>query len=124
MRRFLIFGLLGPVLGFIVVRYGFLASTAHLDPRELVLLPVAFFLGLLPALAAAWIDKLLSDRGVRLRPLWMAAIGFAVSFLPILAALIYLGSTDPLILLWGFIGAVPAFICSLLCGPSRVVARD
>ena len=117
MRRFLIFGLLGPPLGFVVAFFGLLpliGSEPRFDPHGIVLLPLAYFLGLVPALIAAGFDHWLAKDGVRYRPIWIAAIGFGVSFLPVARA--FLVTPSPYFLIYGVIGAVPGFICSWLAG--------
>ena len=125
MRRFLIFVLLGPPLGFLVGFWGLLpllnlaaGGAGRIEWGQLVLLPVAYWVGLLPALLAAGFDHLLAKRGTRWRPAWSAAFGFVAAFLP-LTTTAWMGYIhSPWALPWGLLGAVPAAICSALSGPS------
>lgn len=122
-RRLLIFGLLGPPLGFAVGFWMLLpllnwatGGDSTFEWGQLMLVPVAYWLGLLPALLAALVDHLLARRGVRWRAAWTALFAAAASFVPLISGLAmgYLGS--PWLLVWGVIGAVPGFVCSLLSG--------
>lgn len=123
MRRFLIFGLLGPPLGFVVGFWGLLplldraaGGTSLFDGHQLILLPAVYWLGIVPALLAAALDRHLARRGVRWRPAWTALFAFAASFVP-LSAVIGMGFLrSPWLLVWGMVGAVPGFVCSVLSG--------
>lgn len=126
LRRFLVFGLLGPPLGFAVGVWGLVpllnwlsGGAGTFDPGQLVLLPAAYWLGIVPALLAAAVDHLLARRGVRGRPAWTALFAFAASFVPLLSALAMGFLSSPWILVWGLIGAVPGFVCSALSPGGR-----
>ena len=90
MKRFVIFALLGPPLGMITGLWIMLPlfnlalgarplfEPSTLDWHKVVLLPFAYLMGLLPALAAAGFDELMAKR--RWRVLWTALFSFAVAF--------------------------------------------
>lgn len=127
MRRFLVFGLLGPPLGFVVGFWGLLpllnrasGGASVYDAHQLVLLPLAYWLGIVPALLAAALDRHLARRGLPWRPAWTALFAFGVSFVPLSAAIGMGFLKSPWLLVWGLVGAVPGFVCSLLSGaPQR-----
>ena len=123
MRRFLIFALLGPPLGMLTGMWVMLpvlnwsqGGPAVFDHHPLDLMPLAYVVGLLPALLAAAFDGVLAKLAVRFRPLWCALFGFAVSFIPLLGALSMGFLHGPLEASLGFLGAVPAAVCSWLSG--------
>ncbi len=132
MRRFLIFGLLGPPLGSAVAgcvllpAFSFALGDPDHDslrgPVVLVLtLPVAYALGILPSLLVAALDWLLATHGLALR--WRIAacmlFGFAASLLPALGPLREGFIHGPWILLGGLVGLVPAALCCWLAGRPR-----
>jgi hypothetical protein len=126
MRRILVFALLGPPLGFVMVFYvlgpamnWLLGGSADFGWQHVVMLPMAYAIGILPALLTALVDAVLAGRGIRRRLLWTALFGFAASFLPLAGALAagYIAG-EPLLLVWGLVGAVPAYVCSRLAGPA------
>lgn len=119
-RRLLIFALLGPPIGFVVVRYGLLFDTINgFEWQQFILLPMIYAIGLVPALAVAGVDQLLASKGVRWRALWTAASGYLAAFIPILVSILHFGLTSPYVLLWGVVGAIPAFVCSILSGAGK-----
>ena len=94
-RRFVVFAVLFPLLAFIVAFWGMLQilnwtlgekSTA--DYHQLVLLPLAYVLVLLPAMLTAVVDDVLARRNIRYRILWAALAGYVFIFAPLLAALL------------------------------------
>lgn len=87
---------------------------------QLVLLPAAYWLGIVPALLAAMLDRHLARRGVRRRPAWTALFSFAASFVPLLGVVAMGFLNSPWFLIWGLVGGVPGFLCSALCGPSEM----
>ncbi|HEY4250087.1 MAG TPA: hypothetical protein VGM87_02750 [Roseomonas sp.] len=127
LRRFLVFGLLGPPLGFVVGFWGLVPALnwamdgrSGFDWHQMVLLPLAYAMGIVPALLTALVDAAIAQRGWRWRPLWTAAFAFAASFTPLGTLLVAGYLTSPWILLWGLIGAVPGLVCSALSGgPTR-----
>jgi hypothetical protein len=123
LRRFLIFGLLGPPLGMLTgmwgivpVLNGLLGGPSVFDYHQLVLIPLAYQIGLLPALLVAVFDGLLARRGVRYRVGWSALFGFAMSFIPLLGALSMGFLHGPFVAIFGLLGAAPAAACSWLAG--------
>ena len=129
MKRFLIFGILFPPLAFVVTFWVMLQilnwslgepSTA--DFHQLILLPMAYVLAIVPALLTALVDDRLAERNVRYRLLWTALAGYVLIFAPLLTALSMGFVHGPYLLLFGIIGAVPAAICSWLAGSKMGVA--
>jgi uncharacterized protein len=127
MRRFLIFAALFPPLAFIVALWEMLQilnwalgeqSTA--DYHQLILLPAAYVIVLLPAMLTALVDNVLARRNVRYRILWTALAGYIFIFVPLLAALLTGTVRGPYLLLFGIIGAVPGAVCSWLAGSKGV----
>lgn len=86
------------------------------ERHQLVLLPAAYYMGALPAFIAAMADSALDRHGVSGRLVWTTLVGFAVCFLPIGGALAMGYLHGPYILVFGLVGAVPAFVCSRLAG--------
>ncbi|MDB5377216.1 MAG: hypothetical protein JWR00_1662 [Rubritepida sp.] len=134
MKRFLIFCLPGPPRGFVVGFWGLVpllnwatGAASVFEWGQLVLLPLAYWMGFIPALLAAVLDRHLTRRGLRWRPAWTALFAFAASFVPLAAAIAMGFLASPWLLIWGLIGAVPGFICSALSGaserPQKVSAR-
>jgi hypothetical protein len=123
MKRLLIFVLLGPPLGMATGLFVMLPllNGASLDGltfdwHQIVLLPPAYFLGILPAGIVAAIDHALAKRRARRRVLWTACFGFIASFVPVLPSIAMGLVQTPWILPFGFIGAVPGAICAWLSG--------
>jgi hypothetical protein len=123
MKRILIFALLGPPLGFVTglwiilpILNWALGEPSTFDYHQVVLLPLAYMIGLLPAVGVGFFDALLAKRGVRWRPLWCALCGFAMSFLPLVPALAMGFLQGPYVLLFGLIGVLPGAICSWVAG--------
>jgi hypothetical protein len=85
-------------------------STAH--PGQLILLPTAYVLGIVPALATGLIDHYF--RKTKLGVLYTGLTGYLLGFMPIATALVMGFLHGPFVLLFGLIGAVPALICSLI----------
>jgi hypothetical protein len=123
MKRFLIFGLLGPALGFVTFFWvllqamnALLGARATFDIHQLVLLPLAYAFGIVPALLAALVDHLLARRGVRGRIVWTTLFSYVAGFFPILLSMLDVTTRGWFWLLFGLIGAVPGAICSWLSG--------
>ena len=123
LRRFLIFALLGPPLGMITGLWGILPAmnwslggASVFDYHQIVLTPLAYQVGLVPALLAAAFDGWLAKRGVRFRVVWSALFGFSVSFLPLVGALSMGFLHGPFVDIFGLLGAAPAAVRSVLSG--------
>jgi hypothetical protein len=117
--RLVLFGVLGPPAGLIAGLAALrLTGPTGLDPFPglLVLLPVTYFLGLVPALVTGLVDAVLAAHGTRYRLLLTTVTGAAVGFMPIAAAIGVAGLLRPAILLWAIIGAAPAALCAWLAG--------
>ena len=119
MKRILIFGLLGPPLGLFTGMWGILpvlnqllGESSVFDYHQIVLLPLAYMVGLLPALLVGLFDGILARRNIGYRILWCALCGYAVSFLPVLSSLSMGFVHGPLLLIFGLVGAVPGALCS------------
>lgn len=126
MRRFLVFAALFPLLAFIVAFWGMLqilnwalGENSTADYHQLILLPVAYVIVLLPAMLTGLVDHALAQRKLRYRVLWTAFAGYLFIYLPLLVALLT-GLHGPYLLLFGIIGAVPGAICSWLAGSNSV----
>jgi hypothetical protein len=91
-----------------------LGAPGTFDIHQLVLLPVAYMLGIVPALLAALLDHVLARRHVNRRILWTALFSYAAGFIPILSPTFAGEVHGPYLLLFGLIGAVPGGICSWL----------
>lgn len=91
------------------------------DYHQIVLVPVSYMLGIVPACFAGLFDGVLARRRVRYGPLWTTLFGFAVSFLPLATSFAAGFIHGPLVLVFGFVGALPAFVCSWL---ARKVVRQ
>jgi hypothetical protein len=115
-RRWAIFGLIGPFVGFLVfvgLGGGF---QSHAVQSLLIVLPFAMVAGFVPAMVTATFDRMFERWGVQQldRLVRMALVGYGASYLLMLENLF---ETTPLISFeyrWGLIGAVPAVICSWL----------
>jgi hypothetical protein len=121
MKRFLIFATLWPILGFvwgfwIVLQISNWAVGAPLsfDYHQVNLLPIAYIVGIVPALLLAWLDDVLARRNTRYRVGCTALVAYVVSYVPMLGALSLPFMHDPYIWLLGLIGAVPGAVCSWL----------
>ncbi|HVV62519.1 MAG TPA: DUF5413 family protein [Pseudolabrys sp.] len=131
MKRYLIFGLLGPPLGFVT---GFwiilqamnwrLGAASTFDYHQIVLIPLAYAFGIVPALVAALFDHALAHFAVRWRILWTTLLSYFLGFVPIINPLVlgHIRGPDWLLLV-GLMGAVPGAICSWLSGSTSQNAR-
>lgn len=118
-KRLLLFGLLGPPLGFVTGFWGVLqilnmalGEKSTVELGQLVLLPLAYMVGTVPALAVGWIDHYF--RNWRLGAMLTCLTGYLLSFTPIAAALVMGFLHGPFVLIFGLIGAIPALICALI----------
>jgi hypothetical protein len=117
--RLVLFGVLGPPVGLMAGLAALrMTGPTGLDPLPglFVLLPVTYFLGLVPALATGLVDTILAMRGVRQRLLLTTIAGAALGFMPVAVAIGMAGVLRPAILLWAIVGAAPAALCSWLAG--------
>jgi len=108
--------------GILPVMNGVLGGASVFDYHQLVLIPLAYQVGLLPALLVAAFDGWLVGRDVRYRVGWSTLFGFAMSFIPLLGALSMGFLHGPFVAIFGLLGAAPAAVCSWLSGkaPPRV----
>jgi hypothetical protein len=114
---------LGPPLGLLTGAFVMLpllnwwqGGTIIFDYQHLELMPLAYVVGLFPAMLAAAFDGVLARLRVGFRPLWCALFGFAVAFIP-LAGAKWIGFLHgPLDASLGVLGAAPAGLCSWLSG--------
>ena len=109
--------------GVLPVLNGALGDPSVFDYRQLVLLPLAYQVGLVPALLVAAFDGWLAKRGVRYRVGWSTLFGFAMSFIPLLGALAMGFLHGPFVAMFGLLGAAPAAACSWLSGGGPRVRR-
>ncbi|MGN6461436.1 MAG: hypothetical protein ACTHLY_09510 [Pseudolabrys sp.] len=123
MRRFLIFALLGPALGFVTAFWillqvfnGLLGAPSTFDWHQVVLLPAAYMLGIIPALITALFDHVLARRHARFRILWTALFAYAATYLILLTAWSAGTVHGPALLAFGLIGALPGAVCAWLSG--------
>jgi drug/metabolite transporter (DMT)-like permease len=125
-RRWTIFGLIGPFVGFLVFVGSGGGFRSHAVQSFLVVLPFAMVAGFVPAMVTATFDRLFERRGVRQvdRLFRIALVGYGAAYLLMLENLF---ETTPLISFqyrWGLIGAVPAVICSWLNKPSMYFSQS
>jgi hypothetical protein len=121
-RRLVIFGLFGPPLGLLTgLGVFWLIGSGGTSPHLglfVLLQPaaylLAYFLGLLPALAVALTDSVLVARGTQRRMLWTMLAGGLCSIPSVAAAVGVAGFAQPLSAAWILVGAVPAVLCSWL----------
>jgi hypothetical protein len=114
MIRFALFGVLGPFIGLLVaiaLGGGFKSNAAE---SFVIVLPFAFLVGVIPALAAAALDRIFEVWGARSLQRYLLAglAGYAAAYLLMIENLF---ETSPLLQFrydWGLIGAIPAVICS------------
>jgi hypothetical protein len=137
MKRVLIFLFLGPPLGLLT---GMVVSIPALNfvaggPQTfdavalIVLMPLAYAMGAIPALLVCAIDAFLARFKVHARVALCALVGFFIGFLPFPRGLIVLASSIfegrpslgllGVVALEGLVGAIPAAVCSWLAGPLR-----
>jgi uncharacterized membrane protein len=121
MRRFAVFAILFPPLAFVVAFWGMLqiltlalGDKSTIEFGQLVLLPLAYTVTLVPAMLTALVDDILAKRKTRYRILWTAFAGYVFIFLPLGTSILWGSIHGPYLVLFGIIGAVPAAICSWL----------
>ena len=126
MKRFLVYALLGPPIGWAVL----FAMTVLFEPRmrdtfdastlggAVLLIPFSYLAGLLPAIIVAVVDLLLAKRRLALRP----RIGACTAAGYVVAILGMYGFHPPptgKALVFGLVGAIPAAVCAWLSGRNR-----
>ena len=123
MKRFLIFAILFPPIAFVVAFWILLqisnwavGDPSTFDYHQVILLPMAYIAGIVPALLTAKVDDVLFKRRAGYRVLWTALAGYVFIFMPLLTPLTMHLVHGPSLLLFGIIGAVPAAICSWVAG--------
>ena len=113
-RRLLTFGLLGPISGYLV----FLALSgdhAALVGRSVgLVMPLVFAVETVPFLICAIVDFFLENVRWWERVAVALVLGFLLTFFAVFALLPAATSTDWRLLPLGFVGAIPAAICSWL----------
>ncbi len=121
MKRFLIFAVAVPPLGFVVAFWVMLqianwlvGAPSTFDLRQVVMLPMVYALGVIPALLMAWFDQVLARRQMSYRIALTASFAYVLSYVPLLGAFQFGFVHGPLLVLVGLIGAVPAALCSWL----------
>ena len=126
MNRFLIFAAMAPPLGFVVAFWVMLqianrlaGSPITFDVAQVMMLPTIYLVGLIPALLAAWFDRVLATRQASYRIALTALFGYAISYLPLAFALWMGLALGPEFLLLGLIGAVPSAVCSWLAAEGQ-----
>jgi uncharacterized membrane protein len=121
MKRFVIFGLLFPPIAFvlafwIMLQIANIASGEHItaEYHQVMLLPLAYVLAIVPALLTAWVDHVVAHRPYRI--LWTALAGYVLVYLPLIAPMMAKFLHGPEMAVFGITGAIPAAICSWLAG--------
>jgi hypothetical protein len=122
MRRFAVFGLLGPCIGLIVFVLAaggeklFTLDFLLALPGLLLFLPFAFYIGFVPALLTAACDAILDRWGIRpiTRYVLTGIVGYASSFTIFLRDFVTGHGFDQSLLVWGLIGLISAVICAWL----------
>ncbi|WP_028135473.1 DUF5413 family protein [Bradyrhizobium japonicum] len=118
MKRFSIFLIVGPILGYVVmliISDGLKGISVILSDGFVLLLPFAFIFGLVPALIAAVADLVLERSGVASVGRWFTTgvIGYLATYISILGA--YFAEHPPSFDYGlGLTGAVAAMACSWL----------
>lgn len=111
--------MLGPPLGLLTGMWGILpvlnwslGGPTVFDYHQIVLIPLAYRVGLVPALLVGVLDGILAKRNVGYRVFWCALFGYAMSFLPLSSSLSMGFLHGPFVLMFGLLGAVPGAACS------------
>jgi len=124
MKRFLIFALLGPLLGFVTFFWVLLqifdwvlGAPSTADIYQVVLIPMSYAIGIVPALIAGLFDHALRNASWRI--LWTTLFGYLVAFLPIVSSLVMGYVHGPYVLIFGLVGAIPAAVASWLSSDKK-----
>jgi hypothetical protein len=124
MKRFAIFGILFPPLAFviafgIILQLAYVTSGERINPEyhQILLLPMAYMAGIVPALLVALVDHMFANRPYGM--LWTVIAGYVCIYLPLAAPMMMKFIDGPAAFLFGISGALPAAICSWLCANKR-----
>lgn len=112
-RRFLIFGLVGPLatyLGFCAVLGRMSAGVAGL--------PLAYGIELIPFLLCAYIDGCLKETRLWERAIILGFVGFIASAIAVAVAAFLRFRFGLEVMFFGIFAIVPAAVCSLLSKPA------
>jgi hypothetical protein len=125
-RRWAIFGRIGPFVGFLVIVGLAGGFKSHAIEAFLIVLPFAMAAGLVPAIVTATFDRLFEKWGVQQldRLFRIALVGYGAAYLLMLENLFETTSLISFEFRWGLIGAVPAVICSWLNKPYSSFANS
>jgi hypothetical protein len=126
MKRFLIFAVVAPPLGFIIAFWVMLqianwmaGAPSTFDLQHVAMLPTVYVFGVIPALLIAWFDHVLAKLQMSYRIALTALFAYALSYVPLLGAFQLGFMHEPSAGLLGLIGAVPAAACSWLAAEHR-----
>jgi hypothetical protein len=124
-RRAILFAVLGPPLGavvgfwLIVPAMNWALSDAGSpyvwpgpDYHDVVLLPLAYSLGVIPAFLCGAFDEWLVRQRVSAHAARTAAFGFFACFLMLLPLFAIGVAGHPVVFIFGLVGAMPAAICA------------
>ncbi|WP_152033224.1 hypothetical protein [Bradyrhizobium sp. DOA9] len=118
MIRFGVFGVLGPLAGYFVFLGlgGGFSGPSSAGVAFIMLLPVAWIAGVVPALLTASFDQSLARLGATpaQRYLLTALVGYAAAYLLMLANFLEAEPLFPFQSSWGLVGAIPAAVCSFV----------
>lgn len=124
--RLLIFGLLGPPIGSVVMTLFLLIPAIESPTADFPLfliavgfLPIAYMIGLIPAIITGLVDGLLTEQRVKWRPVWTAVAGFFATFLTVTLPGWVIGTVNPGTLLYCALGAIAGFLCAALCADPK-----
>jgi hypothetical protein len=119
-RRWSIFIVIGPLVGFLVLVALGGGFQSHAVEAFVLVLPFAMVAGFAPAIVTASFDYLFEKWGLQQlhRLIGVALVGYGAVYLLTVANLAEATPLVPLEFRWGLVGAVPAVICSWLSRPS------
>lgn len=125
MKRVLVFGTLGPLIGFVTfmalaqaLNYG-LDGSYRVEPHYVVLVPLGYAIGIVPALLAAWFDYAVRNAGYRV--LWTALFSYFAGFMPVMTAFLAGFIHAPYVFVVGLVALVPGAVCSWLSGEKESI---
>ncbi|MBR0647121.1 hypothetical protein [Plastoroseomonas hellenica] len=125
-RRLLIFGLLGPAIGWVVMALLLmipavqsLGAVSRMLMLTVGVLPIAYVIGLIPAIITGLFDALFAEQRVKWRPVWTAVAGFFATLLTVTLPGWVIGTVSPGALLYCALGAISGFLCAALCADPK-----